>query len=75
MPTLNPIDLWNSAKKLTRQIFDLVTECELTRDEVMRMTHLQRKDWMELQSDKLKKQKEQMDRERAKSRRMGSRRR
>lgn len=39
------------------------------------MTHLQRKDWMELQSEKLKKQKEQMDRERAKSRRMGSRRR
>lgn len=75
MPTLNPIELWNSSQKLTKQIFDLVTECGLSRIEVMNMTHIQRKNWMELQSEKLKKQKEQMDKERAKSRRMGSRRR
>lgn len=58
MPLLNPIDLWESRKKLMVQVFRLVKDGDLTRTEVLKMTNMQRNDWLKLMADRAKQEKE-----------------
>lgn len=66
---MNRAELWETQKGLTKQVFDLVTECSLTRTEVMQMTNQERTHWLQLQTAKMDEQNRKAEEEKAKAKR------
>lgn len=63
---MNPLEQWETRDGLDRQVFSLVMDGNLTYTEVRGLTHAQRRDWLKRLTERAKKQKEAMDRAKAK---------
>jgi hypothetical protein len=57
VPRLNPVEQWENNRNRDRQVFILTLDGGLSRWEVMGMTNVQRKNWLDLLTERNKAQK------------------
>lgn len=66
MPTLNPIEQWDTRRNLDHQVFTLVMDGELSYTEAQIMTHAQRRTWLQMLTERAKRQKDEANKARGK---------
>jgi hypothetical protein len=66
VPTLNKIEQWETRNGLDMQVFSMVMDGELSYTEVQSMTHAQRKMWLHRMTERVERQKAEMENSKSK---------